>query len=127
MKVYLVLRFSSLETDLGSFGEKRKVIEIFDSKEKAIEYVKNFKEIEDEYFVKKEELSEFIEEHRDTIDELKEKDQTYFEGCDDEEILDVVLVFHAIDVDYYDQERNTRYIRCGNYINKLYVEEKEVK
>lgn len=127
MKVYLVLRFSALETDLGSFGEKRKVIEVFDSKEKAIEYVKNFKEIEDEYFVKKEKLSEFIEKHRDTIDELKEKDPTYFEDCDDEEILNVVLVFHAIDVDYYDQERNTRYIRCCNYINKLYVEEKEVK
>ena len=127
MKVYLVLRFSSLETDLGSFGESRKVIEVFDSKEKAIEYVKNFKEIEDEYFVKKEELSEFIEEHRDTIDELKVKEPTYFEDCDDEEILSSVLDFHVIDVDYYDQERNARYIRCSNFINKLYVEEKEMK
>lgn len=127
MKVYLVLKFSSLETDLGSFGENRKVIEVFDSKEKAIEYVKNFKEIEDEYFVKKEELSEFIEEHRDTIDELNKKEPAYFEDCDDEEILGSVLNFHVIDVDCYDQERNTRYIRCSNYINKLYIDEKEVK
>lgn len=128
MKVYLVWHYST--NDDAEYEEDRHtstaLLEIFDTKEKAIEYVKNFEGTEEEAFVYKDGVSDFVEKHRDTINELR-KEEYYFRNCTDEEVLSTVLPFYIIDKERYDPDHNNRYIGCGSWSHILFTTEKEVK